>query len=115
MTQTELEPADGINKELPDYEALNREDEETIRNTPRVGDLALGRPSHTDLQYPLMVVDIKNASVVVNDETQTFYIDNHHGITWFDELPDDMPMAQIIWEEALYWLPLYWLVKIPSS
>lgn len=115
MTQAELEPADGLNEKLPDYEALNREDEESIRNAPAVGDLALGRPSHTNLQHPVMVVDIKNASVVVDDETQTFYVDNHHGITWFDELPDDLPMAQVVYEDALYWLPLNWLVKIPSS
>lgn len=113
---TEIESADGQNEKLLDYEALNREDEETLRNTPRVGELALGNESHTDdLQNPVLVVDIKNASVVVDDESQTFYVDNHHGITWFDELPDDIPMAQIIFNGALFWLPLNWLTRIPSA
>jgi len=119
MTPKEIKQGElgaGINEKLLDYEALNREDEETIRNVPRVGELALGNESHTDdLQNPVLVVDIKNASVVVDDESQTFYVDNHHGITWFDELPDDIPMAQIIFNGALFWLPLNWLTRIPSA
>lgn len=122
MTPKEIKQGElgaGINENLLDNEALNNREDAELFNMPGVGELAYPIGEHINYHSaPMLVVEhrtVKEMDLESEDTEQAFFVDNRHGITWFDELPDETPLLKVVIDGQFFWIPGTWTTKIPNE